>query len=165
MEEDIENLLSNPEDLFKYFNTKGVDLNEIKKRIDSGRSIVRKAYKMTDTEIEAVEFCFWFSYFVERETQDLIAYPEIMLGARPEAINKIIDRLHFGDKISLISDLYTKEPKKDKFLKMLWKVNDLRNSMAHGRFDELKYEGYHLSDVKGQLKIVSDFKNSLLKKG
>ena len=79
-------------------------------------------------------------------------------------MNKIVDRRHFGDKISLISDLYIKEPKKDKFVKILWKVNDLRNSMAHGRFDELKYEGHHLSALKGQLKIVTNFMNSALKK-
>ncbi|MFA5878043.1 MAG: hypothetical protein WC845_01625 [Candidatus Staskawiczbacteria bacterium] len=38
-------------------------------------------------------------------------------------------------------------------------MNELRNSVAHGRFQELKYEGHALSDLKGQMKIIVDFMN------
>lgn len=162
-EEDIEKLLSDPEKLINFLDNNPESINNIKKSIDSGRSFIREKYKMNNTEIEAVEFCFWFTYFVERETRNMIIYPEIMSGARLEAINKIIDRLHFGDIISLIADLYIKDLKKDNCIKMLWKINDLRNDIAHGRFDNLKYGEYYLSDPRGQLKIIMDFQHSLLR--
>lgn len=163
--EEIKKLLfSNPDKLIDLLEKEGKDLDEVKKRLDLGREIVRKKYKMNEREIEAVEFCFWFSYFVERETRNMIIFPEVRAGARVEAMQAIIDRLTFGDKISLISDLYVKDSKKDKLVKMLWKINELRNAMAHGRFGELRYGKYHLSDLRGQLKILIDFTNSLLKK-
>ena len=161
--EEIERLLRNPDEFIRVMKEKGV-AQDIKKTVDSARLLVREKYKMKTEEIQAVEFCFWFTYFVEREVRDLIIYPEVMSGARLEAMDKIIDRLHFGDKISLISDLYIKDPNKDEFIKTLWKINNLRNSMAHGRFNELKHGEFYLSEIEGQIKIIMDFMNSALHK-
>lgn len=156
--EEIEKLLfSKPDKFVELLEKEGKDVNRIKKRLDLGRKIVRQGYKISDKEVEAIEFCFWFSYFVERRIRDMIIPPEVMAGANVGVMQTIIDRLNFGDKISIISDLYYKDSKKDGFVKILWKINELRNAMAHGRFDELKYGGYHLSDLKGQLKIFGDF--------
>ena len=126
-------------------------------KLDLGRRLVRESYKINDDGIEAVEFVFWIVYFLERTTQDMIIVAECGIGARREAIQKIVEKLHFGDKISIVSDLYVKNSKNDALVKLLWKVNDLRNNVAHGRFSELTYGGHHLSDSKGQLKLINDF--------
>jgi len=127
-------------------------------RFDLGHRLAR-GLKINDDDIEAVEFIFWFVYFIERTAQDMIISAECGVGARREAIQKMVDKLNFGDKISIVSDLYVKNPKKDILIKLLWKVNNLRNDIAHGRFNDLTYGGHHLSDPKGQLKIVNDFIN------
>lgn len=126
-------------------------------KLDLGRRLVRERYKINDDGIEAVEFVFWIVYFLERLTQDMIIGAECKVGARREAIQKIVEKLHFGDKISIVSDLYVKNPNNDALVKLLRKVNDLRNNVAHGRFSELIYGGHHLSDSKGQLKLINDF--------
>lgn len=126
-------------------------------KFDLGRRLVRDKYKINDDDIEAVEFIFWFVYFIERITQDMIIEAECGVGARREAIQKMVDKLHFGDKISIVSDLYVKNRDKDGLIKLFRKVNDLRNAVAHGRFSDLTYGGHHLSDPKGQLKIINDF--------
>ncbi|MFA5878044.1 MAG: hypothetical protein WC845_01630 [Candidatus Staskawiczbacteria bacterium] len=112
-QEEIEKLLlSKPDEVIASYEKKGIDFESTKKTIDAARLLVREKYKMTQENIDAVEFCFWFTYFVEREVDDLVVCPETMAGARKEAMNAIIDHLHFGDKISLISELHIKEQKR-----------------------------------------------------
>jgi len=154
----------NPDNFIKLLEKYNIDFEKTRDELDIARVIVREKYQMSNEDIHAVEFVFWFAYFVEIEIQDLIVEPETQLGARREAIQILVNKLYFRDKISVISELYVKDPKKDKFLKFLHKVNDLRNSVSHGRFDELKYGKYMLSDVRGQLKIVADLMNTLLRK-
>jgi len=164
-EKEIEKLLfENPDKLVGLLEKEGLDSNEIKKKVDLGRTLVQKRYKMNDDDICAVEFCFWLAYFAEREVQNMIIIPEVNVGARKEAMQTIIDKLSFGNKIAIISDLYVKNPNKDNFVKFLRKINKLRNATAHGRFSELKYDSHHLSDLKGQLKIVVDFMKVALNK-
>lgn len=135
------------------------DIESTKIRLDLGRTLVREKYKINDVGIEAVEFIFWFFYFIERTTEDMLINAECGVGARREAIQKMVDKLHFGDKISIVSDLYVKNRDKDDLIKLFRKVNDLRNDIAHGRFSDLIYGGHHLSDSEGQLKLVNDFIN------
>lgn len=127
-------------------------------KLDLGRLLVRDRYKINDDDIEAVEFIFWISYYLERLTEDSIVAGQG--GAEGwKGIQNIINKLHFGDKIAILSDLYFEKGKKDDFTKFLRKINDLRNSVAHGRFSELTYEGHRLSDSKGQQKLINDFIN------
>ena len=106
-----------------------------------------------------------FNYWLILEcVSPVIIEPEVHLGGRCESIQLFIDKLHFGDKISIISELYSRNPKKDAFISFMWKINALRNDVAHGRFGNLKYEGLNLSDARGQLKIIADLMNALLKK-
>lgn len=153
----------NPNDFITLIEKSSVDLKKSKDELDIARTLVKERFSMTKDQIDAVEFVFWFAYLVENEVQDLIIEPEVAVGGRKEAIKIIVDKLHFGDKIAIIENLYITKPKKDKLLTMLRKTNDLRNSVAHGRFDELIYGGYKLSDLQGQLKIVTDLMNSMLK--
>jgi len=165
MEEEMMQLVKeDPSKFIRYLEEHNLDFNQIGVELDIARHIVRDKYKMNDGSIAAVEFVFWFSYFVERETQDLIVEPEVQIGGRRESIEKLVDKLHFGDKISIISDLYVQNPKKDRFITLMRKVQDLRNDVAHGRFDKLLYDGYELSSARGQLKILGDLMNALLNK-
>jgi hypothetical protein len=154
----------NPDRFIGFLEANNIDFDKMRDELDVARKLVKERYKMAEEEIHAVEFVFWFSYFVEREAQDLIVEPEVHIGGRRESIQLLVDKLHFGDKISIISDLYSENPKKDAFVSLMWKVNTLRNDVAHGRFNNLKYDGFELSDSRGQLKIVADLMNALLKK-
>lgn len=153
-----------PKKFVDFLEQNKIDFDKIADELDISRRLVQERYSMNKKSIRAVEFVFWFAYFIEREAQDLIVEPEVQVGGRREAIQLLTDKLHFGDKISVISELYIENPKKDKFIKLMRKVQDLRNSVAHGRFNELQYEGLDLSDAKGQLVILSDLMNALLKK-
>jgi len=157
-------LKKNPDEFIKLLEKKKIDFDKFGSELDIARKMIQDRFLMKKKDIDAVEFVFWFTYYVEREVQDLIVGPEVQLGGRKEAIQLIVDKLNFRDKISIISKLHIKNPKKNKFIKLLNKVNNLRNSVAHGRFDELKYGGYMLSDARGQLKITTNLMNALLKK-
>lgn len=163
-EELMQMVKDSPAKFIKYLEENGIDFDKTAVELDLARKMVTKKYSMDDKSIRAVEFVFWFAYLVEREAQDLIIEPEVYSGARREAIQILTDKLHFGDKISVISELYVKYPKKDEFLRLMRKVQDLRNAIAHGRFDELKYDSLDLGDARGQLKITADLMNALLKK-
>lgn len=153
-----------PHKIIKEFEDVGMSFEDVKKQIDLGRSLVKSAFGMSEKDIEAVEFVFWIAYYAERMVQEMIISIEVTLGARSEAVEKIVEKLHFGDKISVISDLYTNGPKKDALVIMLWKINTLRNAVAHGRFSELIYSDFHLSDLKGQIKLTMDMKDAALSK-
>lgn len=154
----------NPSDFIKFLEDKKIDFDKAAQELDIGRKLVQKKYSMSKKDIGAVEFVFWFAYFIEREARDMIVEPEVQVGGRRQAIEAITDKLHFGDKISIISELYIQNPKKDEFISLMRKVQDLRNAIAHGRFNELKYDGRALSDATGQLKILGDLMNTLLNK-
>ena len=103
---------------------------------------------------------------MEREINDIINDVEKarMRGLKNPMINAMLDKLPFGSKISLIEKNYASMPKNKNYIKMLWKINDLRNHVAHGRFDELKYGGYLLNDPKGQIKLTIEIMNTSLGK-
>ncbi len=153
---------SKPDEALRMIEEAGVDFEEARSELDVGRNLVRERWSVGNQSIHAVEFVFWISYYIEREIRSLIIEPEVKVGARKLAIEKIVDKLHFGDKISIISDLYITNPKKDEFIKLVRKIQDLRNDVAHGRFDNLNYSDYSLSNLKGQIKLIIDLRNSLL---
>lgn len=134
-----------------------INLGSLKIKSNLGRRLVQNKCKINDDDIETVEFIFWVVYYLERITEEFIVGVECRVGARQEPFQMIVDKLHFGDKISIFSDLYAKNSDKNDFVKFLRKVNDLRNAVAHGRFSELVYKGQLLSDTKGQTVLVEDF--------
>jgi hypothetical protein len=159
--EDIKKLIDgNPDTLIKKMEELGVNLSGLDR--DIARKMVKERFSLTDDQFEAVDFVFWIAYFVEREAEDLIIYPEVQLGARQKAIEVLMDKLHFGDKIKVIEELYV--GKKDNFIKLMRKIQDMRNDIAHGRFDRLNYGGYSLSDNKGKIKLIANLRDVLLKK-
>jgi len=161
----MEFLKSDPDKAIETFEKHGVDFDGLKE-LKMGKLFAQKRFNITDDQFEAVEFVFWITYFVEREINDIISFVEKnkMFGIENPMINAMLDKLPFGSKISLIEKNYATTPKDKNYIKMLWKINDLRNHIAHGRFDELKYGGYMLNDPKGQIKLTLEIMNSSLGK-
>lgn len=159
--DDIKKLINGDSDiLIKKGEELGMDWSGLDK--DIIRKIVKKRYSLSDDQFEAVDFIFWIAYFVEREAGDLIVSPEVEVGARQIAMEAIVSKLYFGDKIKIIEELYA--DKRDSFVKLMRKIQDMRNNIAHGRFDNLNYAGYHLSDNRGKMKLIADLRDALLNK-
>jgi hypothetical protein len=158
---DIEKLVDgDPDTLIQKAAEMGIDFSGLSN--DIAREIVKKKFSLNQEQFEAVDFIFWISYMVEKDAEDLITYPEVQLGARQVAMKILIERLHFGDKITVIEELYTGE--KDSLLKLMRKIQGMRNDIAHGRFDNLSYGGYHLSDNRGKLKLIAHYRDVMRRK-
>jgi len=160
-EEEIKKLVDgNPRTLIEESKKMGVDFSDINKDIASDMAI--ELFNIPKNQIQAVDFVFWFAYIVERNAEELIVYPEVELGARKQAIETMVDKLTFGDKIKVIEELYAN--KKDDFVKFMRKVQNLRNDIAHGRFDNLKYEEYSLSENEGRILLIANLRDTMLNK-
>jgi len=160
-EEEIKKLIDgDPDILIQKAKEMGIDFSGLNK--DIARKMIEKKFSFTQEQFEAVDFVFWISYMVEKDAEDLIIYPEVQLGARQIAMDIIMERLHFGDKIRIIEKLYIN--KKDNLIKLMRKIQDMRNNIAHGRFDDLDYGGYKLSDNRGKLKLIAHYRDVMLKK-
>jgi len=158
---EIEKLVDgDPDTLIQKAAEMGIDFSGLSK--DIAREMVRRKFSLTQEQFEAVDFIFWISYIVEKDAEDLIIYPEVQLGARQVAMDTMMERLHFGDKITIIEKLYTN--KKDNLLKLMRKIQDMRNDIAHGRFDKLNYGGYHLSDNRAKLKLIAHYRDVMRNK-
>lgn len=156
---DIKKLINgDPDTLIRKAEELGVDLSDLDK--DIARKMVKERFSLTNEQFDAVDFVFWVAYFVEREAEDLIIYPEVKIGARQIAMDTIIGKLYFGDKIKIIEELYA--GKKDSFIKLMRKIQDMRNDIAHGRFNKLTYGGYDLSDSRGKIKLLANLRDTLL---
>ena len=70
----------------------------------------------------------------------------------------------FGQKIVFIQKNYNPEGKSDKYIEILRTIKNLRNDVAHGRIEDLKYGRYSLSDVRAQMKLTIDMMNGALNK-
>lgn len=159
--EEIKKLVDgDPDVLIETAAEMGFDFTGLSK--DIARQMVKEKFSLSEDQFEAVDFIFWLSYMIEKDAEDLIIYPEVKLGARKEAMNTIIERLHFGDKLTIIEKLHT--GKKDSMVKLMRKIQDMRNEIAHGRFDQLNYGGYHLSDNRGKLKLIAHYRDVMRKK-
>jgi hypothetical protein len=160
-EDDLKKLVDgNPDELIKWAEERGIDFSGLSK--DIARTMVRQKFALSEEQFEAVDFVFWMSYMVERDAEELIIEPEVHIGARKTSIELLVSRLHFGDKIKVIEQLYTS--KDDPFVKLMRQIQDLRNDVAHGRFNNLKYGGYSLSDNRGKLKLIANLRDALRKK-
>jgi hypothetical protein len=158
---EIKKLISgNPDEMIRVAEKLGIDFSGLDPSI--AKKMVKEQFSLTDADFEAVDFVFWISYFVERSCEELIVYPELKIGARKEMMEAVISKLHFGDKIKIIEELYVN--KKDDLVKLMRKIQDLRNHVAHGRFDSLRYGGYHLSDNRGKLKLIGHLRDAFRKK-
>ncbi|MCL4392190.1 hypothetical protein M1413_02540 [Patescibacteria group bacterium] len=145
-------ILSDPSEAWKKIRSgeidiSHVDFNVVKKRVENKF--------LTKEQIEAVESVYWASYLVEKEISDIISSTEKTLG-NTDIVDAMLGRLAFGDKISLMDERYNKGGQIKPFISFAWRVNQLRNNVAHGRFGDLKYEGLDLSNRKGQFKFLID---------
>ncbi|MBP9782111.1 MAG: hypothetical protein KBC50_00010 [Candidatus Pacebacteria bacterium] len=81
---------------------------------------------------------------------------------RFQSMETLVQSLYFSQKISVMEKHLSK--KDNPFLKMLRKIQNLRNHIAHGRLNDLIYEDYSLSSGEGQLKLITDLMNAAFSK-
>lgn len=144
----------------------GIPVDDFRKQMSLGRDLTKSFFKeMTDNDMDAVEFTFWIAYMSERLMHELIIDSEVNLGARKEGIVALVEKLYFNQKITTVEDLYLSSEKKTDFISLLRIISGLRNDVAHGRFNKLTYGGFPLHDLKGQMKLTTDFKNAAVKIG
>lgn len=159
--EDVKQLINgDPDTLIKECEKLGINFEDLDKGLS--KKLVKGMYPLTDDEFEVVDFVFWIAYLVEKTTEELIIQPEVVSGARQAAMETIIGKLHFADKITIIEELYT--GKKNRLVKLMRKIQNLRNDIAHGRVNKLQYGGYNLSDNRGKIKLVADLRDAMLDK-
>ena len=163
-EELLKKLLENTVDLILNLEKDGADFSSSAKELDIARYMVKERFSLSEDQINSVEFVYWISFWAEKELHKDILEIETNLGARSVAMESVLNKLHFGDKIKVMKEIYISDTKKDPYLEIYNKINNLRNAVAHGRYEELKYGGYELHEFKGQLKLLSDFRNAALTK-
>jgi hypothetical protein len=146
-------VLYNPNEAWRKIQNGELDISHINFNILKART--KSQFNMTDDQIEAVEAAYWAGYLVERNISEMIIVIEKKSGCT-DIVDDMLEYLTFGSKISLMDKRYNKKDKIKQFINMAWKVNELRNHMAHGRFNSLKYDGLDLSDKKAQAKFLID---------
>lgn len=165
-EEEITKLFfSNPEELFSKIKTNGGNLDFVKK-LQLGKLIVKERFPglIDEKHEEAINFLFWFIYGIEQEIRNSILYVENQLGKDQKETEYKIDQMTLGQKIDFVEKHYIKNRENDLYISFMRSLNKLRNHMAHGRLDQLKYGGYFLSEPEAQLKIFADVHNAHLNK-
>lgn len=140
------------------------EINISNTKTDIPVRIVKTIFKLTDKEIETVQFVFWASYIAENILTQIISLAEKNQRVT-KIVDDILDHVSFGDKIVIFTDLYGGTKASKYFVSIAWKINELRNHVAHGRFNKLEYKGLDLSTIKGQLKLLTEFIYSLSQLG
>ena len=141
-------------------------------------TISKGALKLTDKQVDTVSFVFWLVYMAEIDLESVIKEAWAMAGngfsdeVRQRA-NELIQEQYDGsrtininkldffiDKIVVLEALYGKNER----VKMLYKLNDLRNDISHNRIHSLTYEGLSLDDRATKEKILIDYFETLTTK-
>jgi hypothetical protein len=164
-QEILQLIFSDPEKLFVLYEKSGGNYEGLKK-LKLGKLFAQVRFpEIKEKEyIEAAEFMFWISYFIECEVSNSISEIQVTLGqASKEEIDRNLDDMNFGQKIQFLVDHHYVNDENDPYIVLLRKIKGLRNDMAHGRLHKLEYGGYPLSHPKGQIKLTSDLKNALSK--
>lgn len=156
----FDELTKNTRNFFSELEKENFDFSKLKK-IDLGRTIVKKRFNLTEEQISAVEFVYWISYYAETEIREMILEIEkIKTGKDNPVIDSFLDNLNFTDKILILEKNYALNDSDKPFIKILWKIKDFRNDVAHGKFDKLVYDKYPFSDPRGQLILIADIMNA-----
>jgi len=148
------------------------DINLFKKTIKkiSGDKLIetfsKGALKLKDEQINTVSFVFWLCYMAETDLNDAISQAWNMAKQATQfpnqkAIDKIIKDMgfdfenlkYFRDKIKVFEKIFGKTER----VKILWKINDIRNDLSHNRIDNLTYDSENLSLRKTKEKITIDY--------
>ena len=158
--DEVKSLLAgNPREMLKRTRELGINMDDLK--FDVKKKLIQDGYGISDEDLEAVDFVYWVAYFVERNAGELIVDPQVKIGAQRITLEALVAHLSFGSKITIIQQLYVNNG--DALLKMMRKIQDLRNHVAHGRFDMLKYDGHKLNKGHGQILIIADIRDAYLK--
>ena len=136
------------------------------------------ALGLTDQQIDTVSFVFWLVYMAETDLESIIKSAWSLAGSGfsddvRQRANKILQERYSGSrivdvnkldffltKIVVLESLYGKDVR----VKMLYKLNDLRNDISHNRIDNLMYDGLALSERPAKEKIIIDYFETLMAK-
>jgi hypothetical protein len=164
-EEIWQRLKTDPDAFFDELEKRGVELKSLKK-LSMPKLFVRERYKERFSEeyFEAAESVLWISYLAEREIRDDILFIETHLGKDAAEVDAMLDEMTFGGKIKFINENYNTKGNSTTYIEFLRTLKNLRNHMAHGRLEELRYGKYSMADPRGQIKLTIDFMNAALKR-
>lgn len=139
--------------------------------------IPEKILQLSVSQIQTVQFVFWFCYSVEKELNEIshLAWKtqEEIEGKTPKDViefieNKLkikvekIDSTHSeydirGIMFNDLIDIFEKISGISDFTRFLRKIKGLRNDLSHLRIGELSYEGEDLLDNKVKSKLLGDY--------
>ena len=138
---------------------------------------IPKILGITNSQVQTISFIFWFCYMVEtsmnnllqeawKKTEDLL--PPIkpleeriikeLIGIDVNSLNQLSC---FGDKIKVIAILKGKTD----FVKMLWKLKNLRDDISHNRIGNLTYNDEDILKKETKEKMLTDFLEFSIKQG
>lgn len=159
-------------------------IDQLKKVIKSlpdkklSQIIFHDALKLNNNTTDTISFVFWICFMAEQDLKDIeyealriakIAYPK---GADEEVLKIIKEEygiqlhkidpddknhseqnIYFGDLIKIKEKLFGKT----NFIKLLWKLNDIRNNLSHGRINSLQYNNESLFQRLTKEKLLIDY--------
>lgn len=112
--------------------------------------ITKSLLGLDNNQVETVSFVFWLCYLTETKLEECIkeAVSQNKELLTEELVQLIRDNHkidfnnveYFGGKIKI----YESTVGKNKFSKMLWKINNIRNDVSHTRTLTLKYKSQDL---------------------
>lgn len=153
---------SDPDILINKAQELDVDLNSTGFKSDISKRMAIDFFKLKDEEVETADFVFWISYFVEKMIEDWIMNTKGCSVYTDEFIDIVISKETFGGKIFILEKLFSKKNEHKKLIKLIRTIQEMRNNVAHGKFQDIKYGGYNIADVRGRIKIIGELKNHLL---
>ncbi len=137
---------------------------------DFATIVPRYALQLSDEKIATISFCFWITHMAETDLGAVIQEAwqltkqkepvdnEALLQAFQEFV-KGTERLNpdeltfYRQKIKVYETLIGENAHSS----LHWKLNTIRNDLAHHRHDSLSYEGQSLDLVDTKRKLLSDY--------
>lgn len=144
---------------------------------DFNSYIPKTMLKLSQKEIDTIQFVFWFCHIVERDLdsalQQAFRNMESIMGKTPKKLVDLIKE-RFGVRIEKVDpnnpkydpecitfndriDIVEKSMGKSDHTRFLRKIKKLRNDLSHGRIDDLTYEGKDLAEIETKRILIFDY--------
>lgn len=132
---------------------------------------------LSKEETLTVQAIFWFCHMVERDLDNVLRFAfrqvELIEGKTPDEVLKYISDTYqvefhkvdpnddsydprsvtFGQRISFVEKMQGK----NKHIKFLWEVKNLRDDLSHLRIQDLNYKGKSLLDNEVKIELFQDY--------
>lgn len=131
--------------------------------------IAKGSLRLNDNQVETISFVFWLCFMAENDLNDILksSWAKVISKHSPEIQEAVLEE--FKRKISSKKEIdmnnleyfiekikiHEAAKGKNKFTKILWKLNDIRNDLSHNRIDKLEYnnKSLYLREVKEEILI------------